>query len=170
MMKGSRGSRGLKSSISSQVQEVYRFKGLTSSISSLVYMFNGNIILTSFHEQQTKNHKQQTTNYKYQTTNHQLKINKLFSQKLCLIGQGDGNISCCFQQHTLTAQPRIQSWIYSPVNKIFFFIRQFFNVLFSCFHIQMAGAACANTSAIVMQFDIVFQGYFQNRLIGFNTG
>ena len=76
------------------------------------------------------------------------------------------NIAAACLQHALATQPAVQAWINGPVNKIFFPVVQFFQVIFAFFNVNMAGAAGANAAAIVVQFYIIGEGYFKYRVAG----
>jgi len=77
------------------------------------------------------------------------------TQKSVLIRQCYFNIA--IDDYTLAAQARINARVYRPVNKIFFFVRYFLDVIHPLVYVHLAGTAAAYAAAIVLQFDAVFQ-------------
>ncbi len=87
----------------------------------------------------------------------------LVSDDSALVGNGYDNFRILLENDTLTAQPAFKPWIDGAIDKIFFFVRNFFQKLIAFFHIQMAGGAGANAATIVIEVHIVFLGQFQDR-------
>ena len=90
----------------------------------------------------------------------------LFAQELGLIGQGDHNVAGAFLQQALTAQAGVQTGIHGTVDEIFFFLTEFLQVLLALLNIEMAGTAGADTTAVVMQINVVVEGNFEQTLSG----
>ncbi len=78
-----------------------------------------------------------------------------------LVGQGHFDFPATVFQHALAAQARVEAGVAGPVYKVFFFISQFRQVAFALVYIQVASAAGAYHAAVVVQFYIILQGYFQ---------
>ena len=73
-----------------------------------------------------------------------------------LVGQGNADFTAAAGfQNALATESGINSWITRAVNKILFFIRNFWNEIFAFFEVQMAGAAGADHAAIMMEFYVV---------------
>lgn len=70
------------------------------------------------------------------------------AQKIRLIGEGNFNIAV--DDHTLASQPRIDARVYGPVDKIFFLIGYLLDIVHSLVYINLASAASAYTTAIVL--------------------
>jgi hypothetical protein len=90
----------------------------------------------------------------------------LFTKELCLVRQCDRYFPASRLQHALAAKPRVDAWIHRPVYKILFFIAQFFQVAHAVVNIQVAGAAGAYGSAVMMQINIVIKTNLQQTLVG----
>lgn len=69
-------------------------------------------------------------------------------QKLRLIGQG--NFYITINHDALTAQARVNAWIYRPINKVFFFFGYFLQTVNSFINIYMAGTTATNATAIML--------------------
>lgn len=87
------------------------------------------------------------------------------SDDAALVGYGDRDIGIWFEHDALASQAAFYARIDGAVNEIFLFVRNFFEVLLAFFHINMAGGAGANTSAVMVEVDVVFLCKFQNGLI-----
>ena len=62
----------------------------------------------------------------------------------------------------LTTKAAFNPWINGPVNEVFFFIADFLQRIFSLVHINVAGAAGANFTTVVIQVNFILFGYFEN--------
>ncbi len=73
--------------------------------------------------------------------------------------------------HALTAQPRIDARIHGTINKVFFFVADFGQLVFSLQHIHMAGTTAAHATAVMLKLNIIVEGDVQNRFaFGSNVG
>jgi hypothetical protein len=77
------------------------------------------------------------------------------AHKAGLIWQGNFNIAV--NNNALAAQARVDARVYSPVNKVFLFVRYLLDIVHPFVNINMAGTASANTAAIVLQLYAIFQ-------------
>jgi len=65
--------------------------------------------------------------------------------------------------NALAGQAGIQARVFGTVNKIFFFISNFRQVIGAGFYVNVAGAATANAAAIMLQFYMIIEGNIQHR-------
>jgi hypothetical protein len=92
---------------------------------------------------------------------HVCALKVLFAQELGLVGKGYADFSGTGLQHALATQSGIDPGVHGPVYKVFFSVVQFFDVLGSCFNIQMASTASTNGPTIVVKLYVVVQTNFQ---------
>jgi hypothetical protein len=85
----------------------------------------------------------------------------LFAQELGLVRQRYFHGAAAIKQQALAAEARVEPWINSAVDEILLFIAQFFQEILALIHIQVAGAAGADTTAVVVQVNVVHEGHFQ---------
>ncbi len=91
----------------------------------------------------------------------------LVTDNAALVGDFDFDFCVVRQNNALTRQPRFDARIDGAVDKIFFFVRDFFQFVFAFQHKNVARAARANPTAIVVEVNVVKLGHFQNRNIAF---
>jgi len=82
------------------------------------------------------------------------------AHKSRLIGQCNFNIA--INDHALATQSRVDARVNGTVDKIFFFIRYFLDVIHPLIYVDVAGAAAANAAAVMLQFDAVLQANVQH--------
>ncbi len=79
-----------------------------------------------------------------------------------LVGDGDGNFGGVVEDNALTTKPTFNARVDGAIDKVFFFVGDFLNVLLSLFHVNMASRAGANAPAVVVQVYIVLLGQFED--------
>jgi hypothetical protein len=73
-----------------------------------------------------------------------------------------------FEDDTLAAQAGFEPGVDGAVDEIFFFFGNFLQEIFPFFNIDVAGAAGADASAVVVEVDVVVFGYFQDGIACFH--
>ncbi len=86
-----------------------------------------------------------------------------------LIWYADFNLSIIIQNNTLTSQPGFNRGINRPVDEVLFFFRYLFEIFITLCNIYMACTTCANTTAVMIQMDIIVFGDLQYRIASFNS-
>lgn len=82
-----------------------------------------------------------------------------------LIGNGDGYFSAVIENDALATQAAFKPGIDGAINKVFFLVGNFFQILLALFHINVTGGAGAYAATVVVEVNVVFFGNFQNRNI-----
>ena len=77
------------------------------------------------------------------------------AHKLVLVGYGYFYVA--INDNALAAQPGINMRVHGTVNKIFFLVRYFLDVVHAFVNINLAGAAPANAAAVMLQLNTVLQ-------------
>jgi hypothetical protein len=77
-----------------------------------------------------------------------------------LIGDNYYDFGVFVEDNTLASKPTFQARISSAVDKVFFFVGYFLQVIASFFHVNVAGRAGANAATIVVEMHISIFCYF----------
>lgn len=86
----------------------------------------------------------------------------LVSDDSALVGDFDFDDSVFVQDDALAGEPGFEPWIDGPVNEVLFFFRNFFQKIIAFVDINVAGAACTDAAAVVVEMDVVLLCDFQN--------
>jgi dephospho-CoA kinase len=79
-----------------------------------------------------------------------------------LVWNGHHHIGSFVEDDALAGQAAFDARVNSAVDKVLFLVRDFFEVVFSPFHIDMTGGASAHTAAVVVKVDIGLFGNFED--------
>lgn len=81
---------------------------------------------------------------------------------LGLIRDFDLDDGIVFQDDTLAAKAGFEAGVDSSVHEVFFLVGNFFQVFITAEDVHMAGAACADAAAVVVEVDVVLLRHFQD--------
>ena len=87
------------------------------------------------------------------------------SDDSALVGDGNGDFGGIVEDNTLTTKAAFKARVDSAVNKIFFFVRYFFQKIFALLYVNMASGAGTHSATIVIEVNVEFLCQFQNRFV-----